>query len=216
MKHFTIASKLLFAQNAITNALGSEEIKSAMAAYGYDEARLQKGDDLYNKASELQDIQVKEYGDQYSATDALNLAKAVANKTYMEHLKIARIALIGDRGAGASLELDGIRKVTFSGWLKQAKTFYANALGSPDVTTAIGRFGITPEKLEAGRQLVNGVEDKLNNQLMEKGEAQNATQERDEAFEELQGWMGDFIAISRIALDGKSQYLEVLGIVEPS
>ncbi len=83
--------------------------------------RLQKGDDLYNKASELQDIQVKEYGDQYSATDALNLAKAVANKTYIQHLKIARIALIGDRGAGASLELDGIRKVTFSGWLKQAK-----------------------------------------------------------------------------------------------
>ncbi len=38
MKRFTIASKLLFAQNAITNALGSEEIKSAMAAYGYDEA----------------------------------------------------------------------------------------------------------------------------------------------------------------------------------
>ncbi len=216
MEHFTIASRLLFAQNAITNALGSEEIKSAMAAYGYDEARLQKGDDLYNKASELQTLQVKEYGDQYSATDAMNLARALANKIYMEHLKIARIALVGDRGAGASLELDGLRKVTFSGWLQQAKTLYTNALASPDVTTALGRFGITQEKLEAGQQLVDEVEQKLNVQLLEKGEAQNATQERDEAFEELEGWMGDFIAIARIALADKSQYLEVLGIIEPS
>ncbi len=216
MEHFTIASRLLFAQNAITNALGSEEIKSAMAAYGYDETRLQKGNALYNKASELQTIQVKEYGDQYSATDAMNLARAVANKTYMEHLKIARIALVGDRGAGASLQLDGIRKVTFSGWLTQAKTLYANALASPDVTSAMNGFGITQEKLETGQQLVNEVEEKLNSQLMEKGEAQNATQVRDEAFEDLQDWMSDFTTIARIALADKSQYLEMLGIIEPS
>jgi hypothetical protein len=34
MKNFTIDSKLLFAQNAITNAMGIEEIRSAIAAYG--------------------------------------------------------------------------------------------------------------------------------------------------------------------------------------
>jgi hypothetical protein len=216
MQNFTIDSKLLFAQNAITNAIGVEEIKSAMAVYGYDDTRLQEGEALYSSASELQTIQVKEYGDQYSATDEMNLARALANKTYIAHLKIARIALVGDRGAGASLELDGKRKVTFSGWLNQGKTFYTNALASPDVGTALGRFGITLEKLEAGQQLVNEVEEKMNSQLIEKGEAQNATQVRDEAFEELQDWMGDFITIARIALADKSQYLEVLGIIEPS
>ena len=216
MEHFTIASRLLFAQNAITNALGSEEIKSAMAAYGYDEARLQNGNALYNKASELQTLQVKEYGDQYSATDAMNLAKALANKSYIEYLKIARIALIGDRGAGASLQLDGKRKVTFSGWLAQAKTFYTNVLALAEVIAAMGGFGITQEKLVAGQQLVDEVEQKLNVQLLEKGEAQNATQVRDEAFEELEDWMGNFITIARIALADKSQYLEVLGIIEPS
>ena len=216
MDNLTINSKLLFAQNAIANALSSEEIKSAVLNYGYDDARLKEGEALYTKASDLQAIQVKEYGEQYSATDALYLARAIANKTYMENLKIARIALIGDRGAGASLHLAGLRKVTFSGWLKEAKTFYTNALGSSEVTSAMGRFGITQEKLEAGQKLVNEVEIKLNNQLKEIGDAQNSTQKRDEAFEELQDWMSDFIAISRIALDGKSQFLEVLGVVEPS
>ena len=216
MKNLSIDSKLLFAQNAINNAQSTEEIKSALSTYGYDDARLKEGEALYAGAAELQASQVKEYGDQYSATDALYLAKAVANKTYMEYIKIARIAMQGDRGAGASLKLTGIRKVTLSAWLKQTRTFYANALGSSEVITAMGRFGITQEKLEAGLELVNEVERKLNSQLKEKGEAQNATQARDEAFEGLQDWMGDFITISRIALAEKSQYLEVLGIVEPS
>lgn len=196
--------------------MGSEEIKSAIANYGYDDTRLKEGEALYTLASELQASQVREYGEQYSATDELKLASAVANKTYMEHVKIARIALQGNRGVGASLQIAGTRKVTFSGWLKQAKTFYDNALGSSEVTTAMARFGITQEKLEAGQKLVNEVETKLNEQLKEKGEAQNATQERDEAFEDLQDWMGDFIGIARIALDSKSQYLEILGIVVPA
>ena len=80
----------------------------------------------------------------------------------------------------------------------------------------MARFGITQEKLEAGQQLVNEVEKKLNNQLKEKGDAQNATQVRDETFEDLQDWMSDFIGISRIALKDKSQYLEILGIVVPA
>ncbi len=216
MKNLSIDSKLLFAQNAIRNAQNYEEIKSALSTYGYDDARLKEGDALYTRAAGLQVSQVKEYGDQFAATDALDLAKAIANKTYMEHIKIARIAMQGDRGTGTSLKLTGIRKVTLSAWLDQTRTFYANALGSSEVIAAMGRFGITREKLETGQELVNEVERKLNSQLMEKGEAQNATQVRDEAFEELQDWMGDFIVICRIALDDRSQYLEILGIVEPS
>ena len=60
------------------------------------------------------------------------------------------------------------------------------------------------------------METKLNEQLREKGEAQHTTQQRDKAFDALQDWMGDFVGISRIALESKPQYLEMLGIVEPS
>jgi hypothetical protein len=63
---------------------------------------------------------------------------------------------------------------------------------------------------------VQDVEAKRNVQFKEKGEAQTATQLRDEAFEDLQDWMSDFIAIAHIAMEDQSQYLEMLGIVEPS
>ncbi|WP_185154506.1 hypothetical protein, partial [Fulvivirga sp. M361] len=160
--------------------------------------------------------QQKEYGDQFTATDTLNTTKAQANREYMKHVKIARIAARNDRGAFESLQLSGDRKRTLSGWLKQAKAFYANALANADLLTALAGFGITEAKLTAAQLQVLGVEQAFNRQLREKGEAQAATQHRDEAFDALQSWLADFIAVSRIALESESQYLEVLGVVQPA
>ena len=81
---------------------------------------------------------------------------------------------------------------------------------------ALAKFGLNQKKLKEGQAQVNEVEVKLSAQLKEKGEAQNVTQLRDEAFDTLQDWMSDFIAISRIALEEQSQYMEMMGIVEPS
>ncbi|TRX44426.1 hypothetical protein FNH22_31780, partial [Fulvivirga sp. M361] len=92
MNNNTLESQLLFAQNAIVNALNYEEMKNLLAEFGYNEARLQEGMQLYETASALQLKQQKEYGDQFTATDTLNTTKAQANREYMKHVKIARIA----------------------------------------------------------------------------------------------------------------------------
>ena len=68
----TLEGKLLFAQNAITNALSYEQVKNLVAEFGYTEERLQEGRQLYEAASALQLKQQKEYGEPFEATDTLN------------------------------------------------------------------------------------------------------------------------------------------------
>ena len=50
----------------------------------------------------------------------------------------------------------------------------------------------------------------------EKGEAQQATLDRDKVLDIMEDWLSDFIAISRIALENKPQLLEKMGVVDPS
>ena len=48
------------------------------------------------------------------------------------------------------------------------------------------------------------------------GEAQQATKDRVAAMDALDEWMSDFVAIACIALEEIPQFLEKLGILEPS
>jgi len=196
--------------------MGNVSIKSMISAFGYNDKRLNEGKSLYARASELHDMQKKEYGDQFAATDALDKALNDANALYMRHVKLARIALKGERGAAQSLDLDGRRKQTYSGWIAQASVFYTNALADNSVKSALAKFGINQAALKDGQSLVKDVETKLAIQLKEKGEAQDATKARDTALEDLLDWISDFRAVSRIALESQPQLLEILGIVEPS
>jgi len=216
MKNNTIDAKLLNAQVALENAQGNQAVKSALALFGYDEVKLAAGQTLYEEAITKQNLQKQEYGEQYSATDALDATLSLANNVYMRHVKVARVALKDQRGAWQALDLQGRRKKTYSGWVKQARVFYSNALASTDIQTALATFGMTEAILTDSLAKVEDVESKLAAQLKEKGEAQDATQTRDAAFEKLEDWISDFVAISRIALEDQPQYLEMLGIVEPS
>ncbi len=134
----------------------------------------------------------------------------------MKHVKIARVALKNNRKAGQSMQLDGDRKSSLSGWINQAKAFYANALNDDEAMAGLAKYGITREVLEAGQAAIQEVEHKFNARLKETGEAQQATLDRDAAFDALQGWMSDFTKVARVALEEQPQYLEMLGIVKPS
>lgn len=216
MNDQSIDGKLLFAQNMIENGKNVPDILAAMTDYGYDKAAMKEAKALFDRTSELHTKQKKEYGEQYKATDEMQLAKANANKAYMRHVKLARIALSKDRGAYETLQLSGDRKQTISGWIQQAKAFYTNALASEDYLAKLAKLNISKATLEAGDAAVKDVEAKRNKQFKEKGEAQNATVIKDESLEELSAWVSRYTEIARIALADNPQYLEMLGIIDPS
>lgn len=191
----SLAERLLAAQVAIDNALSDNEVKTLLAEFGYDDTRLNVGKTLLDTANQLQQRQQKEYGDQYEATGVLKDVYEQADQEYMRFVKVARIAFRNDHSLYQKLDLGGMRKVSLAGWLAQGKQFYLNALGDATVLEKMAEYGMTREKIEAGKALLDHTEAANAAQEKEKGEAQQATQERDKAVDELEDWLADFLAI---------------------
>ena len=213
MKRRSIEYRLHFANRVLTNAQASPEIREAVEQYGYDSKRLQEGQALYDKANQLYVDQIKEYSEQYGASNALTQAYEKATDVYMVHVKIARMALRDDFELYLALKLKGKRERTYDKWLAQANAFYSLALSNRKIQDALAYLGIGKVQLEEGYRLVKDVEEKSNIRSLEMGDAQKATLLRDEAMEELDQWIADFITISHIALEESPQDLEKLGIV---
>lgn len=209
----SLEKRMLDAQVAVDNANSDEEIKSYVVKFGYDGPRLAVGKALLDETRSLHQKQQKEYGDQYQAKDDLDELRYEANKEYMRYVKIARIALNSEHALYLKLGLIGNRKSALPNWLGQAKQFYINSLSDTIVLEKMTEFGVEQNMLEAGNKLVDAVEKANADLKKEMGEAQQATQERDQALEVLEEWVSNLKAIARIALEDKPQLLEKLGVV---
>ncbi len=213
--NLSIEGKLAASQQALANAANNPEIAALLAGFGYDAARIAAGQALYDTAQAAQVAQKQEYGEQYAASQAFETAWKTANAAYMQLVKVARVAFSTDPNAATALGIAGRRKPTYPGWLEQAQQFYTTALENTAFQTELARFGVTLEKLQAGKSLADAVVAAKQAQGTETAEAQAATQARDNALEALDAWMSDFIAIAKIALEG-TQLSEALGILERS
>ena len=129
-------------------------------------------------------------------------------------VKIIRVAFNGNVDALSSFMAIGQRSRSLSGWLREARVLYSNLLSNPQLIDVLRQYGIAANKAQEGLKQVQEIEDFYSKQLEKKGEAQQSTQERDQAYDDLANWYSDFRAIARIALYEKPQLLEVLGIVK--
>ena len=77
-------------------------------------------------------------------------------------------------------------------------------------------YRITNAKINEEKALIDAATIALREQEREIEEALQAKKNRDAKFDELDSWMGDFIAIARIAGEEKPQLMEKLGVVVPS
>lgn len=212
----TMAERLVSAKLALTNALAEEDVREALKELGFDEARLQAGLDLYHQAEELYQVQKKEYSDQFQATEAVFTAWQEARVVHQKYVTVARLALMGHPGLKNSLGLNEDQAFSISDWLTQARLFYTAALKSPEIQDKLKEFAVTAEKLQAGLALVDRLESLNSQQEVEKGEAQQASRDRDAAFAALDKFMYAFNQIARLLLTEKPEHLEKLGILERS
>ncbi len=207
-----IAERLLAAQVAIDGVAADSEIQAVLNLYGYDVAEMTAAKTLYEQAQTLTNAQKTEYGEQHEATENFLKAWEVANAAYMRSLQLARVALKKNAKAQTSLGLMGDRLRSFSGWAGQALLFYDGLLENPDLLAQMSQFGYDTAEVQAELALVKAAHAANTTQEKEKGEAEDATIARDTAMDELDEWMSDFRAVSKIALANVGQKYEALGL----
>ena len=195
---------------ALQIALSDPEIAAAIALFGFDALRVAAGIALLETAETLFETQKAEYDQQYTATEELNQARAAADARYTLHRKIALVLFEDDPERQRELDINQRKQLSLSGWLGQVQRLYTHALANQEIMDAFAYYNVTPADLEAGQALVQEVLVRKEAQEREKGQAQQATRDRDAALEVLADWMDKFAKIAAIALSDRPQLLESL------
>lgn len=210
----SIANRLESARLALTNALAEAELLSALTPFGYDESRLQQGQVLYENALTVWQSQQQKQSRRRAATAAYKQADAAASHAYMRAVQLCRTLYRGDPITYRALGLVGSRSKAFAPKVAQMRAFYTTALGSPSILTTLSEYGVSESQLQTELALVTDLENARSQREVENGAAQDATQSRRQALSVLDRWMGDFVAIARLALEENPQRLEMLGLAE--
>jgi hypothetical protein len=204
----TIATRLNAAQIAISNSLADGEIQPLVAAYGYSPAKLNEGQCLYDAALAAVAAQKAAAGEQKQATEELLKAEKSARDAYQSLAKVARAIFKDDKARLTALGLTGAAPRDTAGFLVAARALFENAAAAPD----LAQYGYDGERLIAEKAKIAAFD--LANQRQEaaKGAAQQSSREQEAALTALEAWRAQYIKIARVALRGKSQLLEKIGI----
>jgi hypothetical protein len=188
-------------------------IQDAMATVGYDEAAFQRGQALRDAFAAALQARQSEYGEQITATEALNDAwDAFHSQTYMPHVTIARLVFDDSSGTIRRLGIDGIRPEAFDAYLQEAQRFYTTIAGDADVQAALAERGVDEAAVTQAQADLDQLEALDQTQEREIAEAQQATRARNDARRAFADWLADYQKFARVALAAQPELLEQLGL----
>lgn len=197
---------------ALTNAK-NESMQEVLAPFGYDEERLDAGLALVDEVEEGAQRQQAEYADQYAATSALDEATGEAEALYLRHVKLARVAFEPDEPGYVELNLRGNRRDDRAGWLVQARQFYTTLRSEPELAARMAELTVDEAAASRAEALLDEVAQRDADRQKERGEAQEATRQRNASADVLRGFMSDFYRVARVATEDRPQLREQIGLV---
>ncbi len=198
---------------ALENVATQPEIATIMAEFGYDSALIEDGKQLFTKTRQAYDENVKEDDETSQVYSDFMEKRNSLEDTYSLHRKKAKVIFRKDLEILKRLALDGSIPRAYVSWLETAKKFYAEMIADTTLQTKIARLKVTAEDLNAANTLISELEAARSKYLIEKGESQDATNQKDSTFAQLDDWMSEFYAVARIALEDNIQLLEALGVI---
>jgi hypothetical protein len=197
-KKKTMGQKMLEAKTIIDN-FQNQQFKEALKPYGYDEARINEGQVLYNEVKVLIAEKEQAYQNQFQATRELKDQSKIASDYFTEQAVIARKAVEYDKQIIKSLGILGRKKKAFADWTSDAQTFYIKTMADSDIMAMLARFGITEKTLKTGLALIEALLPLYAEQKNRIGMAQVSTPKKNRQMKALFKWTSDVIFCTRLA-----------------
>lgn len=207
-KH-SIAQQLHSAQLMIDNSLHDEEILGLVSGFGYTPEKLNAAQALFEAAQAAHLLQKSKAGAQQESTRQLVEAFESAQDAYRALAKVARAVFLRDQAKLSSLGLTGKKPDDLAGFLIAAMILFDNASG----LDLLAGYGYDAERLGSERAKIAALDQANQRQEAAKGAAQQATLEREAAFQALHEWTSQYRKIASVALREKKELLEKIGFV---
>jgi len=207
--HVSIGESIAKMKLAFDNAL-LPEIFNTMLTVGYTEEKIMgyKSDLIHLEG--LQQVQIKEYAEQFSETEKFDLKRSEIDELYTKQKALAKILFKGNVHAQTILLLLDAKPKAYSTWVQQVTNFYAQ-LTAPDLIAKATPVGITAATVTSQKQGLVDLQALKDSQRKEIAEAQQATENRDAAFDQLYPLYSEYIKYAKILL-ADNQMLEAIGV----
>lgn len=209
----TFEKRMEVFRSAVQNAMDDESFRPAIAEFGFDTPRLTAGMEKLTNASAAE----QEKKDKKAEFNALRRNATVlrkkAHKTLMKCISSTRLAYEEDVDKIEMLGLKGRIASPFGEWIAQGQRYYEKTLASEDIRADIAKYNVSQELLSQGRQELGEAVTANDLKMRAKGDAENATQLKHEAYTDALIWMRDFYRVVDMAFAKYPQLKEKVGIV---
>ncbi len=209
----TIPEFLRDARALIFGVRDDEFIKQRVLAYNITDEDISSYEAIYAQAEQAESLKSKEVGEQVAAGEISDRQVEEAYVSIRKHIDFLRLALRNDDDKYRQVFLSGPpRSKRLSAYLKYMKEMYDRVLADAEVVAKVGRYAIANTELEEGRNKVILADEAKRKHMDEMSEAQDATQQRDLAFEALKDAVDELKMVCTYALDDRPQMMEKLGV----
>ena len=213
---YTIPRRLSAAQLVIANTLANPDIQERVAARGYTAGEMAEGQRLWNAASQAVDAQAAAAGAQRLATERAHLAEQRARASYQALVQTVRAVFPPQSAQRKALDIAGPTPDTTAAFISAATTLLNNALGIPEITAVLARYGYDAATLQADRDVILAYQQAVHAQALAMSAAKQATRVQVEALEALHRWVAQYLKIAKIALRSQPELLKALGVTPPN
>lgn len=188
------------------------DIKTKIAAEGYDDPRLAEGSGLRQQFETLYRTHLEKFQDRLAAYKRVQETRDLARITYGDLVKRLRSEFLDNKEIRDELGLNGSRLTSKTGFIEQATHFYNVLTTHTNVQTSVAAIGLTPEAIGAAAATLSTYQTDLESYQDLKGQCQQLVVDRNKAFRTVRKWINTLITTLRSLFRDNPQTLEKLNI----